>query len=50
MQEADAIIVGGGPCGLAARIALQNIGLQPIVIEKEISSMPSIITLHIKHF
>lgn len=34
MQQADAIIVGGGPCGLAAAIALQNIGLQPIVIEK----------------
>lgn len=34
MQQADAIIVGGGPCGLAAAIALQNNGLQPIVIEK----------------
>ncbi|WP_155590598.1 YpdA family putative bacillithiol disulfide reductase [Lysinibacillus cavernae] len=34
MQQADAIIVGGGPCGLAAAIALQDIGLQPIVIEK----------------
>ncbi len=34
MQQADAIIVGGGPCGLAAAIALQNIGLQPLVIEK----------------
>jgi len=34
MQQADAIIVGGGPCGLAAAIALQNIGLKPIVIEK----------------
>ncbi|MGG2080567.1 YpdA family putative bacillithiol disulfide reductase [Lysinibacillus pakistanensis] len=34
MQQADAIIVGGGPCGLAAAIALQNIGIQPIVIEK----------------
>ncbi|HBT73006.1 MAG TPA: YpdA family putative bacillithiol disulfide reductase [Lysinibacillus sp.] len=34
MQQADAIIVGGGPCGLAAAIALQNIGLQPIVIQK----------------
>lgn len=34
MQQAETIIVGGGPCGLAAAIALQNIGLQPIVIEK----------------
>lgn len=34
MQQADAIIVGGGPCGLAAAIALQNIGLNPIIIEK----------------
>ncbi|GLC87091.1 YpdA family putative bacillithiol disulfide reductase [Lysinibacillus piscis] len=34
MQQVDAVIVGGGPCGLAAAIALQNIGLQPIVIEK----------------
>lgn len=34
MQQVDAIIVGGGPCGLAAAISLQNIGLRPIVIEK----------------
>lgn len=34
MQQVDAIIVGGGPCGLAAAISLQNIGLNPIVIEK----------------
>lgn len=34
MQQPDAIIVGGGPCGLAAAISLQNIGLNPIVIEK----------------
>ncbi len=28
------IIVGGGPCGLAAAIALQNVGIKPLVIEK----------------
>jgi thioredoxin reductase (NADPH) len=33
-METDAIIVGGGPCGLAAAIALQEKGLHPIVIEK----------------
>jgi len=34
MQKVDAIIVGGGPCGLAAAIELQNIGLSPVIIEK----------------
>ena len=34
MEKVDAVIVGGGPCGLAAAIALQQIGLRPIVIEK----------------
>ena len=34
MQKVEAIIVGGGPCGLSAAIELQNIGLKPIVIEK----------------
>ncbi|MCM3617399.1 YpdA family putative bacillithiol disulfide reductase [Sutcliffiella horikoshii] len=34
MINRDAIIVGGGPCGLSAAIALQDIGLSPLVIEK----------------
>ncbi len=34
LKKADAIIVGGGPCGLAAAISLQNIGLSPVIIEK----------------
>ena len=34
MQMVDAIIVGGGPCGLSAAIELQNIGLNPVIIEK----------------
>lgn len=34
MQKEDCIIVGGGPCGLAAAIALKNIGKNPLVIEK----------------
>lgn len=34
MQMVDAIVVGGGPCGLSAAIELQNIGLNPVVIEK----------------
>ena len=34
METVDAIVVGGGPCGLSAAISLQNIGLSPLVIEK----------------
>ncbi|WP_028400467.1 YpdA family putative bacillithiol disulfide reductase [Ectobacillus panaciterrae] len=34
MQEEQVIIVGGGPCGLAAAIALQNAGIDALVIEK----------------
>lgn len=34
MQKEDCIIVGGGPCGLSAAIALQGIGKDPLVIEK----------------
>jgi len=34
MTEEQVIIVGGGPCGLAAAIALKNIGIEALVIEK----------------
>lgn len=34
MQIEEAIIIGAGPCGLAAAIELQRIGLSPLVIEK----------------
>lgn len=34
MQNEDVIIIGGGPCGLACAIALQEKGLHPLIIEK----------------
>jgi thioredoxin reductase (NADPH) len=34
MKSEDAIIIGGGPCGLAAAIALKEAGKDPLVIEK----------------
>ncbi|MFS0781355.1 YpdA family putative bacillithiol disulfide reductase [Bacillus sp. 1P06AnD] len=34
MLTKEAVIIGGGPCGLAAAIALQEIGMKPLVIEK----------------
>ena len=34
MKRIDAVIIGGGPCGLAAAISLQEIGKNPVVIEK----------------
>jgi len=34
MEKKDAIIVGAGPCGLAAGIALKEINLNPLIIEK----------------
>jgi thioredoxin reductase (NADPH) len=33
-QNVDVLIVGGGPCGLAAAISIQEIGLNYVVIEK----------------
>ncbi|WP_088007507.1 YpdA family putative bacillithiol disulfide reductase [Indiicoccus explosivorum] len=34
MKTADVLIIGGGPCGLAAAIAVKDIGLSPVIIEK----------------
>ncbi|WP_307468553.1 YpdA family putative bacillithiol disulfide reductase [Paenibacillus harenae] len=34
MQKEEAIIIGAGPCGLAAAIELQRIGMSPLIIEK----------------
>lgn len=34
MQIEDIIIVGGGPCGLAAAISLKEIGKNPLILEK----------------
>lgn len=34
MQQEQVIIVGAGPCGLAAAIALKKIGINPLIIEK----------------
>ncbi|QOR68967.1 YpdA family putative bacillithiol disulfide reductase [Cytobacillus suaedae] len=34
MQKEEIIIVGGGPCGLSAAIALKEKGFNPLIIEK----------------
>ena len=34
MQYEEAIVIGGGPCGMAAAISLQEIGKTPLIIEK----------------
>ncbi len=34
MNKEECIIIGGGPCGLAAAIALKRIGIQSLIIEK----------------
>ncbi|MBM7584375.1 thioredoxin reductase (NADPH) [Bacillus pakistanensis] len=34
MRKEQCIIVGGGPCGLSAAIALKEIGIEPLIIEK----------------
>ncbi len=35
MQQEKVIIIGAGPCGMAAAIALQEQGIQSLIIEKE---------------
>ncbi|MDP9201382.1 MAG: YpdA family putative bacillithiol disulfide reductase [Gemmatimonadota bacterium] len=35
-NDADIVIVGAGPCGLAAAISAQNAGLSPLVMEAEV--------------
>ena len=35
LQKEECIIVGAGPCGLAAAIALKDMGKNPVIIEKE---------------
>lgn len=34
MQKEQVIVIGGGPCGLAAAMAMQTIGIDALVIEK----------------
>ncbi len=34
MQQEDVIIIGGGPCGVAAAIELKKIGVDSLIIEK----------------
>ncbi|WP_163537673.1 YpdA family putative bacillithiol disulfide reductase [Gracilibacillus sp. YIM 98692] len=34
VQQEKAIIIGAGPCGMSAAIQLQNIGIDPLIIEK----------------
>lgn len=34
MSKEDVIIIGGGPCGLSAGIAVKKIGKNPLIIEK----------------
>lgn len=49
MKKEHTIIIGAGPCGLAAGIELQRIGIKPLVIEKRnivhsISQYPTYMT------
>ena len=35
-NDADLVIVGGGPCGIAAAVSAQRAGLRPLVIESNV--------------
>ena len=35
LEKHDVVIIGGGPCGLATGLALQEKGIQYVIIEKE---------------
>src|SRR5712671_3111883 len=35
-NDVDIVIVGGGPCGLAASVSAQNAGLSTLVLEAEV--------------
>jgi thioredoxin reductase (NADPH) len=36
MEKIDVLIVGGGPCGLAAAVSAQRAGLNPLVVEGDV--------------
>jgi len=35
LQKEKVIVIGGGPCGMACAIDLKNMGIDPLIIEKE---------------
>src|SRR5437763_16296615 len=35
-NDAEVVIVGGGPCGMAAAVSAQRAGLRPVVIESAV--------------
>jgi len=37
-EAAEAIVIGAGPAGLAAAKCLADIGIKPLVLEKEIAA------------
>jgi len=36
-NDADLVMVGGGPCGLATAVSAQRAGLKPLVIESNVA-------------